>query len=370
MLLSLFLYGFLAYGTPKAEAYYTPHPLEDYEKGLNILQSYHGDDSALIRSEKYFNRIIDKHPDSPLGYLGLSQLKTLEAYRYGKHYNIKLISEEAMPMALKALRAGPTLPTVHRNYDGFEQIFKNNDENQDHIKILLALFPEKPETYFSLGNYLTDQGDYEKALEYFKLALRFSERDEEKLKLNLRIARIYYSEVREPRKASQYYEAALAINKNLPSVWESLGKIYFDLQEYDLSVENFRKALTVFETHELRCLLAQAQGQVYARQGKLDKAIESINRAISENTQNSTLLSQLGNLYYRKSDFRQAFEHFKQAIEGGLADPESYYMAGRAAYTLGEIQVARDFCSKYLQLRSDGNEAKWIRDNFPELSHR
>ncbi len=287
--LLLFLVGFLTCIIPPAEAFFSSHPLQDYQQGVLALDSYRGDESFLKKAQSYFTRIIQKHPDSPFGYLGMSQLKTFEAYRYGRHYNIKMITDYAMPMALKAMRYGPTIREVHTNYDRFEKIFSENDEHQNQVRKLLSISPEKPETYFVFADYLSDQGDFEKAVEYYKIALRFAADDVLKLKTLQRIAQIYLQELPDAKLAVKYYEEALEINPNMPSVWESLGRAYFQLQRYDLSAQNFKKALDIFETKELRSCWSHVERLVYQDFGQVNSV---------KNSQNTSLHCLTGNLYY------------------------------------------------------------------------
>ncbi len=305
---SLFIFttGILLAGIPPAEAYFSAHPLQEYEQGLKYLNNYRGNPQALLEASNVFDHIIQNHPDSPLGYLGMSQLKTLEAHRYDQHYNIKIITEEALPLALKAMHAGPTLNMVHDNYDRFEKIFSENDEAQDYVRTQLSLFPEKSATYLALGDYLSDQGDFEKALEYYKIALRFSLEDPEKLIIMRRIAQIYSQELPDAVLAAEFYEAALKINEHLPAVWESLGKIYFQLHRYDLSVQNLKKALDVFNTPELRQQLLEAQ------------ALDIKQHA--DNSQNTSLHSPATNLYYKTNEEPDAFMNFQQTMAVGIPD--------------------------------------------------
>jgi len=362
--------GLAPAGIPPAQAFFTPHPLQSYDEGLKQLNAYHGDVQALREAQKIFTHIIEKHPDSPFGYLGMSQLKVIEAYRYGERYNIKMITDEAMPMALKAMRTGPTLDMVHFNYDRFEKIYKDNDENQDYVRRLLFLFPERAETYITLGNYLSDQGDFDKALEYYKISLRFAATDDLKLKAIQRIARVYSHELYDPKSAVEYYETALEINQNLPAVWEALGEVYLQLQSYDLSIQNFQKAYKVFKTPQLQSLISQAKSLLYEQSGDLDLAISVITAVLGDNSQNTSLHRQLGNLYYKKNDFRNAYHHFQKVINAGAGDADAFYFAGRSAHSLGEDEQAKDYYSKYLHMKSEGEEAEWIRENIPDLSHR
>ena len=74
---------------PSAHAFLSPHPLKVYEKGLNQLTAYRGNDQDIREAEALFNQLIDRYPESPFGYLGMSQAKILEAYRCDHQYNMK-----------------------------------------------------------------------------------------------------------------------------------------------------------------------------------------------------------------------------------------------------------------------------------------
>ncbi len=362
--------GMLISNIPSAHASFSSHPLQDYEQGIKNLQTYRGDTKVLQNAQLLFSQIIEKYPDSPFGYLGMSQLKIVEAYRYGQHYNIKMITEEALPMALKAMHSGPTLIAVHDHYDRFEVIFRNNDESQDQVRKLLFLSPEKPVTYLALGDYLSDQGDYEKALEYYKIALRFAADDAGKLIAIQRIARINLTELGDANLAVKYYKDALVINEHMPTIWEALGAAYFKLQQYDLSAEYYKKALNFFHTTQLQQRLFEVQLLAYEQAGDLDLAIQMIRESIDVNSQNTSLHRQIGNLYYKNNSFREAYSHFQQAIDLGLTEPELFYFAGQCAYLLGYEKEAEDYYYEYLQLRQEGQQAQWIRHNIQGLSQR
>lgn len=289
---------------PVADAYVTPHPLQDYEQGLHFLNAYRGNADGLYQANLLFSRIIEKHPTSPLGYLGISQLKIIEAYRYEQHYNIKIISDEALPMALKAMHNGPTLITVHENYDRFEKILSRNDAYQEEVKKLLLSSPENSQTYFALADYLCDQGEFQKALEYYTISLRLTFDDSGKLKALQRIAGIYLEQLHDAKSAVEYYEQALRINPNMPNIWQALGSAYFKLKEYELSVKNFKKALDVFNTKQLSDCLSQAQGLARKKS--------------TENNQNTSLHCQSANLYYQQ-DLSQN-KNYPQGLSSVLGD--------------------------------------------------
>ena len=118
-------------------------------------------------------------------------------------------------------------------------------------------------------------------------------------------------------------------------------------------------------------MLLQAKSLLHEQNGELDLAISVITSALGDNNQNTSLHRQLANLYYKKSDFRNAYHHFQKVIQAaGADDAEALYFAGRSAHSLGQDAEARNYYSQYLHLKSEGVEAEWIRQNIPDLSHR
>lgn len=267
------------------------------------------------------------------------------------------------------MRYGPTIDGVHANYDRFEKILKSNDTNQDFVSRALEQFPEKAETYHILAEYLTDQGDYQKALEYYQIALRFANDNFDKLISLQRIAQIYSKNLGNNKLAIENWQAALAINANLPTVWEDLGSAYFEQEQYDLSVQNLQKAWDFFNTAQLRRRLLAAQNLAAKFHDKPQAQSEILSSLPRDNKQNTSLHLEIANLYYEKNDFKNAYDHYQQAIEGGILNPEIYYFAGRCAHSLGLVDVAKNYYVQYLKLNRDGQKAQWIRENVPELSH-
>lgn len=106
-------------------AFVSPHPVQLYEKGQGYIDHYQGDKQPLIQAQNVFLELINKYPNSPFGYLGMSQIYRIDAYLGQENYDLELIRERALPFALKALRLGPSIQEVHENYAFFEQFFKN-----------------------------------------------------------------------------------------------------------------------------------------------------------------------------------------------------------------------------------------------------
>lgn len=106
-----------------AQAMISPHPVQLYEKGQQFINNYTGDIGELVYAQDVYMELIDKYPNSPFGYLGMSQIYRIDAYLGDENYDMEVIRERAIPFALKALKLGPSIRAVHENYAFFEQFF-------------------------------------------------------------------------------------------------------------------------------------------------------------------------------------------------------------------------------------------------------
>ena len=192
---------FLPLGPRPCWGFSTPHPLLIYEKGEAILDQYKGASHDLDEAETLFKDLIEKHPRSALGYLGMSRLSRIDAYLYGERFNMKKIKEKALPFATKAMELGPSLQDVHENYAVFEGIFEQHFNAQKDLKGAVYLFPDKAETHYAVAMFMHDQEEYSKALKYYAKALDMEPSQSLRLKIYKRMALIYLEEYDAPYQA-------------------------------------------------------------------------------------------------------------------------------------------------------------------------
>src|SRR3990167_5666671 len=145
--------------SPGAYALISAHPLEIYEQGIRLLDSYRGDPSALYQAQQTFSSLMKKFPDSPYGYLGMSRVQRINAYLYGNHYCMEKVRDEFLPFAIKALELGPSIREVHENYSLLETIYEDFYANQKEAQETLISFPERAETYLLIGMFFGDQNE-------------------------------------------------------------------------------------------------------------------------------------------------------------------------------------------------------------------
>ena len=235
------------------------HPLEIYEQGRQFLNSYRGDPAALEQAQKCFTQLMNKFPDSPYGYLGMSQVQRINAYLYDNRYRMSQIRDEVLPLAVKALELGPSVREVHENYSGLETIYEDFYANQKEAQEALLSFPERPETYLLIGMFFSDQEESAKAVEFYKMALGMEPSPELRLKILERIGLVYLNKLHDPETALEYFQQAAQLEPNSPIFNENLGMTYLNMKNYPKAVEHLTKAMRFLKNSYTQNQLEQAK---------------------------------------------------------------------------------------------------------------
>lgn len=356
--------------TSVCHASFEPSLMQLYTEGDGLLKSYRGDPVVLSKAKNTFLKIVEKFPDSPLGYLGLSRLSVIQAYRYENHYFIPQIKEDALPLALKAMALGPLIPAVHDHYSLLEHIFKDHAEQQETLRQYMALFPEDPKTYFLLGEFLCDRKEFELALHAFQKAGHLKAPMILQGRISKRIAGIYLRFLNDPARAVQEYQSVLDRGDKTASLYESLGLAQFEMKDYAAAADSFRHALALSDSPFVRSYFLQAQGYLSESEGDIAKAIKFLQDALTLSYDRSNLLFVLGKLLFQAQDYAQAQKYFLDLIQIAPYHAQAYYFAGRSAQSLGLKEQAITYFQEYLKLFPDGEESEWIRTNIPDLSQK
>lgn len=344
------------------------HPVETYEQGVKILDSYRGDPAVLYEAQAIFTGLIKKFPDSPYGYLGMSRAQKIQAYLYDNRYRMSQIRDEVLPFAIKALELGPSIRDVHEHYSLLEKIYEDFYSNQKDAQNALLSFPERAETFLLIGMFFGDQGEKEKALEFYKGALDLNPSTAVHLQILERMGLLYLKDFQQPEEALTYFQQAIEIAPDSPVMKESAGIAYLKMKNYRQAIQHLIKAMDVLANDYTQYYLLQAQAFLAEEEGKVAEAIKFLEAALRQDKHNIALHFKLGNFYYTLAKYENAYTHFMEVISLEPKNSGAYYFAGRSASSLGETDTALNYYKQYLQLNADSEEAAWIRKNVPELS--
>jgi tetratricopeptide (TPR) repeat protein len=258
------------FGLSPLYALQSPHPVELYEKGNQELVAYQGQPENLIKAQNQFLRLLEKFPESPLGYLGMSRIYTIDSYRYSDVYDMEKIRDLALPFAIKALELGPSVRAVHEHYSQFEEIFTDFSDYKNRVQKSLSQSPQHPETYYAVATFIRDQNEYSKALDYYKAALEMNPGEDLKVRILKRIGFIYLHEMNEPEKAVEYCNLGLKLQDQSPVLNEYLGVAYLKMQRYSDAILMFTKSVNLLPTTFPEFHLWEAKGYLAEKEGKIE----------------------------------------------------------------------------------------------------
>ena len=187
-------------------------------------------------------------------------------------------------------------------------------------------------SYKILGAIYDINGDYDKALEFNDLAMKYYEEIANKDGIAAILCNngIIYREKGDFDKALENYLKALKIdeqekNKNgIASDYSNIGNIYFDQKLYDKAQEYDLKAVEIYEENGNQSSLAIAYGNIgniYHEKNNLDTALGYYLRAlkISEKLGNkeniSVNLSNIAGIYANKGQYQKALDFNYKSLD-------------------------------------------------------
>jgi tetratricopeptide (TPR) repeat protein len=189
-------------------------------------------------------------------------------------------------------------------------------EAEVEIKKALALDPNNALAHAYYAEILINQNDYtlyDKAAEESKKA-----RDLDPTLLESHRARgIVLLNTQNLEEAVQEFQAALAINKNIPDLNLYLGITYKALGDYDLAQEALLAAYALNPTDTVA--LTELSRAFFA-DGRYPQAAQYAEEAIKVKPDDPRLYGNLGIIYYKLGDFNKAIPPLALAVRGGVAE--------------------------------------------------
>ena len=118
-------------------------------------------------------------------------------------------------------------------------------------------------------------------------------------------------------EAVREYQAAIAINGNIPDLHLQLGINYSALGIYDQAVQEFSNANALNPGDPMPDYLSS---RTYATVGEFAKARQYAETAVKDEPDNPRYRGNLGVMYYRTALFEDAVKELGLAVNGGLSD--------------------------------------------------
>ncbi|MEW6536266.1 MAG: tetratricopeptide repeat protein [Candidatus Auribacterota bacterium] len=215
------------------------------------------------------------------------------------------------------------------------------------------------EVYLSLGELHVKRGDYDKAMEMFKIAL-------EKTTLNTALANIetnmsyVYFRVSNFNESERLAKKAIerlqdkALSLVTSEAYKNLGTVYYAKGHFAQAIEYYTKSLEISTLLNDKRSIANSYnnlGSVYYRQNNFDKALDHLQKCLvirEEIGDKSGIVysyNNIGNIHYNLTDYDNAEKYYSQCL--AISNEIGEQAAIIASYNnLGNVYLAtEDFTS-------------------------
>lgn len=175
-----------------------------------------------------------------------------------------------------------------------------------------------PRSIYLKGETFYNEGEYEKAIEMFKL---FIEKLPDLYEARINLGNCYIR-LKEYDKAIEEFEYVLDRlqkdhkdlqgNKTAASIYASLGELFMDQGKREEAKEYFEKSINIDPSNQI---LAYNVGELLFNSGRIDEAISYYKISIDIDPKWSRSYLKLGYCYLNKAEFKTALDYFKKFIE-------------------------------------------------------
>ena len=203
--------------------------------------------------------------------------------------------------------------------------------------------PHKARPYFSMGQILTQRGQYDEALANYLKALEINPNYSD-AQYNLGIL---YEKEDQTDKAIERYRRAIQIDPGFVKAYNNLGVILLKQDKTDEAIEYFRKALTIDPN------LASAHinlGLALSKKDQPNAAVVSYTKALQINSNLLKAQFQLGSLLLEQGLTEQGIHHLKRSLQIDPEYSEAHNNLGGELLRQGKIDEALDHLTRALSI--------------------
>lgn len=256
---------------------------------------------------------------------------------------------------------------------------KEYEKALELYKIALKYEPNSDATYFNMGNVYFVQKDYDQALIHYNQASLLNEHSPN---VNAQIAKVYfeqkkydkalkyylksekidklnensyiemgycYSDLKEYRKSIEMYKKAIQINPKIDYIYESIAFNYQLLEEFPESIDFYKKALT-YEYNE-ETVKDLAYTYCLNAQYKESKVLAS--SLLNKNPNDNDALYMKGTLLLEEKNYSESLNYLLQSIEEGKPQVDVICNISTAYFYLGKFEKSIEFGLKLLELETN-----------------
>tara|TARA_B000000557_G_scaffold200221_1_gene165477 strand:+ start:1 stop:1764 length:1764 start_codon:yes stop_codon:yes gene_type:complete len=272
-------------------------------------------------------------------------------------------------------------------------------QNIDDIEIIRSLLNKSIElddclfcAKSLLGKTYSDVGEYDKAMKLNKIALKQSEKLNDKSGIGEilnTIGEVYYYKGDIDKSLEHFYKA-LAIFEEISDksgmgiLFNNVGLLIHMKGDLDKALDSYKRSLAIKEELDDKRgmgAIFNNIGLTLSAKGDLDESLDyykkslAIREEFSDKSGKATTLFNIGNLYWKKSDINSALDYMKQGlvIDEELGNKNGMGLGfnniGIAHWYKGELNKALDFYNRSLAIREELEDKSGIGENLYNIGN-
>ncbi len=310
-------------------------------------------------------------------------------------------NEEAIAYYQRALELTESKEELATIYEGLGDVYALVGKHHNAIESYKSALDstgqgldkrQVAEIHRKMGRVHERNGGRDLALKHFRTGMRILESDGPSLEMVRLDSGMAFLNIRQRQyeEAIRLCQQSLDMIEKLPEnvdsqkerarIYNNLGSIYLDQNDYPSATEHFEKSLAIRIEHgnaHGTAVLYNNLGVVYERQGNYAKALEyhrqsfEIEKEIGDIYGLAISYTNLGLILFRKEEYSQALNHLEESvnicgdIECEWLLPETYRVMAEVSLALGDVTGALECGHASLEM------AQKVGDNTSEgVAHR
>jgi tetratricopeptide (TPR) repeat protein len=336
--------------------------------------------SLLLKSDENYweESLISKYAATQLPEKPEHHKLACKYYR-SLHLSVKPIKKEDIQSLIEAHHHA----CMAKEYDkAFHIIFDNNLvellDRWGNYSLLIDIYSKMlPEDHFgdeillenkgehsiilgNLGNAYSNLGDPRKAIEYYEQALKIDKEMEDRQGEGVWLGNLglAYRNLGDPRKAIEYLEQALEINPEDASAWLNKGISLYDLDRNEEALEAFEKGLEINPEDENAWFF---KGLSLFNLDRYEDALKIFEKALEINSEDTEAWSNKGAALLNLNRNEEALEAFQKTLDINPENADTWYRKGDVLFNLGRYEEALETFEKALEINPEDANAWYYK---------
>lgn len=210
----------------------------------------------------------------------------------------------------------------------------------------------KPRHLSFIGDMYLDMGADERAIECYQEGI---EGGAVQLDVVYRLAQLL-AERDDLEGAAYYFGMAARLGVNNAMLWQSAAEAYYEAEQVEEAVYAFGRQLDQ-QPYDERAWLLLGLSHIYLDQ--YEEAAEAFEEVVDLSPRHQVAWAQLGHVYLALGRQEDALKAFRQALALESEDLDALNGAMLASYELGDVEAARSWGSKALEVDPTDEESRY-----------